>query len=433
MFDDQDQQDNNKNQFSQDENNHNDNDRNNNSLNNEVNQTINSKLSSSGNVFDNEKINSGLSYQDKLKDNKIAEDIFEGADDDSTNQQVVKPKDLNEKSGISPLEPLRNYRDLVSESEDLQNDKIKPLYFAIGLVVILVILVLTGFWVYKQFFTGTRDSGKIILDTDSQEIKLNDNIDRVDKLTPEGINVNSTAISNDLDGDGLSNKEEEALKTDPESTDSDGDGLSDREEVKIYHTDPLDKDTDGDGYVDGEEVENGYDPLGSGRLFDFSLITGDLESDNPTETVIKKLIPPNVDTSNWSSFASNDFNLSFKYPFEWSVAEKGNKIIISPLDTKIKDRIEIEIRKNNLQLDLVDWIGIQEDYPDFKTSQLKINKRLALVVNSENPDWKPLSSIFISQKDLVYNFSFFSDNNSSSNFDAFQALVLSSVFETKSN
>lgn len=47
--------------------------------------------------------------------------------------------------------------------------------------------------------------------------------------------------------------------------DSDGDGLTDIEEEK-WRTDPNYSDSDSDGYLDGEEVQNGYDPLGPGRI-----------------------------------------------------------------------------------------------------------------------------------------------------------------------
>lgn len=50
-----------------------------------------------------------------------------------------------------------------------------------------------------------------------------------------------------------------------EGEDADRDGLTDAEE-SLYKTDPGRADTDGDGHTDGDEVENGYDPLGPGRL-----------------------------------------------------------------------------------------------------------------------------------------------------------------------
>jgi outer membrane protein OmpA-like peptidoglycan-associated protein len=58
----------------------------------------------------------------------------------------------------------------------------------------------------------------------------------------------------DPDHDGLSNKEEKKLGTNPKLADTDGDGLSDGDEVLTYKTDPLKPDTDGDGLSDGDEV-----------------------------------------------------------------------------------------------------------------------------------------------------------------------------------
>lgn len=64
----------------------------------------------------------------------------------------------------------------------------------------------------------------------------------------------------DIDGDGLSNKEEISLGTSPNSADTDSDGLSDYDEINTYNTDPLKADTDGDTLNDGEEVAIELDP-----------------------------------------------------------------------------------------------------------------------------------------------------------------------------
>ena len=64
----------------------------------------------------------------------------------------------------------------------------------------------------------------------------------------------------DMDGDGLSNKEEISLGTSVSSADTDEDGLSDYDEINKYSTDPLKADTDGDTLNDGEEVAIGLDP-----------------------------------------------------------------------------------------------------------------------------------------------------------------------------
>ena len=82
------------------------------------------------------------------------------------------------------------------------------------------------------------------------------------------IETTPPAEQGDTDGDGLKDSEEQSLGTDPRRADSDEDGLFDKEEVRIYLSDPLRFDTDGDGYGDGQEVQNGYSPVGPGRLLE---------------------------------------------------------------------------------------------------------------------------------------------------------------------
>jgi|GEM_PF-1271156 len=65
----------------------------------------------------------------------------------------------------------------------------------------------------------------------------------------------------DLDGDGLSNGDEFALGTNPNSADTDGDGVSDGDEFNVLGSDPLLADTDGDGMSDGFEQTFGFDLL----------------------------------------------------------------------------------------------------------------------------------------------------------------------------
>jgi hypothetical protein len=79
----------------------------------------------------------------------------------------------------------------------------------------------------------------------------------------------SAPPTTDADADGLSDVEEGAAGTDPQSADTDHDGLSDRDELRVYHTDPKNPDTDDDGYQDGQEVRSGYDPtVKDKRLFE---------------------------------------------------------------------------------------------------------------------------------------------------------------------
>jgi hypothetical protein len=71
----------------------------------------------------------------------------------------------------------------------------------------------------------------------------------------------TAVLSEDTDGDGLSDADEALLGTDPLVPDTDGDGLDDGTEVLVEGTEPLVADTDGGGVSDGAEVAAGTDPL----------------------------------------------------------------------------------------------------------------------------------------------------------------------------
>ncbi len=64
----------------------------------------------------------------------------------------------------------------------------------------------------------------------------------------------------DNDKDGLTNKREIELKTDPNSDDTDGDTLKDGDELSKYNTDPIKRDTDGDELEDDDELKFNFDP-----------------------------------------------------------------------------------------------------------------------------------------------------------------------------
>ena len=69
-----------------------------------------------------------------------------------------------------------------------------------------------------------------------------------------GLTVGGESPDGDPDGDGLTNREEKELGTDPHKADTDDDGLSDGDEVHKYKTNPLKADSDGDGLNDGDEA-----------------------------------------------------------------------------------------------------------------------------------------------------------------------------------
>lgn len=101
----------------------------------------------------------------------------------------------------------------------------------------------------------------LIVDTDGDtfldgvEVRLD-----TDPTDNESFPLGTTVGFDDLDGDGISNREERRLGSDAQRVDSDFDGVGDFAEIRQYFTSPTLVDSDGDGAWDGEEVAAGTDP-----------------------------------------------------------------------------------------------------------------------------------------------------------------------------
>lgn len=98
-----------------------------------------------------------------------------------------------------------------------------------------------------------------------------------DEPKPESITLEDW----DIDGDGLSNKDEiEVYQTNPLNPDTDDDGLTDGEESTIS-TDPNDPDSDDDGITDGGESDQGTDPNNASEtpLAEWFIFSGDAPED----------------------------------------------------------------------------------------------------------------------------------------------------------
>lgn len=126
---------------------------------------------------------------------------------------------------------------------------------------------------YKKTETGFEFTYEISLDDVSDQFK----IQTVNMSIAIGNNTANQEVNSveyvqmikegdkDIDGDGLSDNQEEALGTDIDNIDTDGDGLTDYEEVITHHTDAKVKDSDGDGFDDKTEIDSGYNPNGEGK------------------------------------------------------------------------------------------------------------------------------------------------------------------------
>ena len=106
------------------------------------------------------------------------------------------------------------------------------------------------------------DTGTAVTDTDDTDTvdpDLDTDGDGITDRREEMIGTNP--FNSDTDGDGIDDGEELELGTDPRVEDSDGDGLLDGNEVNVHGTDPLSTDTDEDGITDGIEIQLGANPL----------------------------------------------------------------------------------------------------------------------------------------------------------------------------
>jgi len=172
------------------------------------------------------------------------------------------PEELNQKKeDFSPEDlaedifaGLEAERKTPKETQRLSSSKFsfKRLIIIVLLVIFLLILGYGGYTQWSKFTSLTKifkSRPKIVPTVISQPAEE----------APVGSMPVVKEIDNDKDG--LPDREEMSLGTDPQNPDTDNDGLTDKEEVKVYQTDPLNPDTDGDGVLDGQEVRQGFDPI----------------------------------------------------------------------------------------------------------------------------------------------------------------------------
>ncbi len=139
-------------------------------------------------------------------------------------------------------------------------------YFSMEDNVVLQIEILEGGETPSTFYT---EQESIIMSMDHK--LLDKDLDGIpdDYEVLYGMDTARDDSLDDIDGDGLPNKQEYVLETRPDVTDTDYDGLSDREEVTGgtdgYITDPLEADTDGDEVpdnIDGNPIDGGTSEYG---------------------------------------------------------------------------------------------------------------------------------------------------------------------------
>lgn len=145
-----------------------------------------------------------------------------------------------------------------------------------GIATMVILAGIAGFLMLSQEPETNNNIAKSNLNANINPGKTNENGNTNNapvanaNSAPSNGNA-SQKITNDTDGDGLTNEDEAKAGTDSKNPDTDGDNLSDREEVKVWKTNPLKADTDGDGYNDGQEIKTLNDPkVPGGKLLDLN-------------------------------------------------------------------------------------------------------------------------------------------------------------------
>ncbi len=119
-----------------------------------------------------------------------------------------------------------------------------------------------GLYDYIEEAVGSEKS---LSDTDSDGLTDYEELflTNTDPVVYNSVDKDLSDAEADCDNDGLSNIEEINLGTSPLNEDYDGDGLIDGDEINKYGTDPLKFDTDNDGICDSDEIVLGLDPNNS--------------------------------------------------------------------------------------------------------------------------------------------------------------------------
>ena len=85
--------------------------------------------------------------------------------------------------------------------------------------------------------------------------------------------------------------------------------------------------------------------------------------------------------------------------------------------------VKIETRDNKLNLDLVDWLTTQSDFPNFRQQEVDVNGITSLAVSSSDPKWNSVQSIFISIDDRVFCFNYLNKKINDEEFKEFQEII----------
>jgi len=189
------------------------------------------------------------------------------------------------------------------------NHKVRVWVISISLIVLILA---GGFLAYKAFFLNQNGAAKPRLSAPVSEIEAVDS-----------------------DQDGLSDRRESELGTDPSDPDTDKDGIADGDELNVYATDPLLPDSDLDTFDDGDELARRFNPAVNttesateSQQAAWAAAIARFGLHEPTKTTIKASREEASETEDEGEYQSELFGYSVAIPSQLAVRESVDATIV---------------------------------------------------------------------------------------------------------
>ncbi len=167
---------------------------------------------------------------------------------------------------------------------------------------------------------GLSNTDQADLDDDAIGDKCDTDVDGDGLTRRQEVELFTDDTTPDTDGDGLLDGQEVEMGTNPALADGDEDGLSDPAELELG-TDPNVADTDGDGLLDGDELIRGTNPI-NGDTDDDGLLDGQ-EVELGTDPLVRDTDGDGISDGDEVSNGSNPLDPLNKNPIGGSPIDKG--------------------------------------------------------------------------------------------------------------
>lgn len=275
-------------------------------------------------------------------------------------------------------------------------NKTKLIFIILGIVVLLALIIGGGF-----LLTRSLKAPAPAVKTNTR-VNLNENINTNINANING-NINVNANLNENVNANVNQAVSPVLKL-SSTIDTDGDGLTDKEE-EVLSTEPQKPDTDEDGYIDGLEVFNLYNPRGFApvRIEDSGLV---------------------------NRYKNSTYGYSILYPVKWlaRALDEQNKEVIFTSDTG--EFIEIIASDNPERLPLFEWYRTQA--PDIDINQIEtVANKSGDLTGIKSPDGL---TVYFARDNLIYIINYNIGTKTELNFKSiFEMMYRSFTLEAGAN